>query len=67
MGKVSECKILMQIFKTDSYLLIWFMVFYATFNNISVIYWQKPEYSEKTTDKLCCIKPCHERGSNSQL
>jgi cytochrome b561 len=27
------------------------MVFYATFNNISVISWQrKPEYPEKTTD-----------------
>ena len=34
------------------------MVFKATFNNISVIWWRKPEYSEKTihlsqfTDKL---------------
>jgi hypothetical protein len=35
----------------------WFMVFNATFNNISVIYrggqfyfWRKPEYPEKTTD-----------------
>ena len=27
------------------------MVFNATFNNISVIYWwRKPEYPEKTTD-----------------
>jgi len=26
-----------------------FMVFYATFNNIS-IWWRKPEYPEKTTD-----------------
>jgi len=26
------------------------MVFYATFNNISVISWQKPEYWENTTD-----------------
>jgi hypothetical protein len=34
----------------------WFMVLYATFNNISVIswrsvyWWRKPEYPEKTTD-----------------
>jgi len=29
------------------------MVFNATFNNISVISWRrKPEYPEKTTDKL---------------
>ena len=27
-----------------------FMVFKATFNNISVISWRKPEYPEKTTD-----------------
>jgi uncharacterized DUF497 family protein len=27
-----------------------FMVFDATFNNISVISWRKPEYQEKTTD-----------------
>jgi hypothetical protein len=26
------------------------MVFNATFNNISVISWRKPEYLEKTTD-----------------
>jgi hypothetical protein len=26
------------------------MVFNATFNNISVISWRKPEYPEKTTD-----------------
>ena len=26
------------------------MVFNATFNNISAISWQKPEYPEKTTD-----------------
>ena len=26
------------------------MVFNATFNNISVIWWRKPEYPEKTTD-----------------
>ena len=30
--------------------LVWFMVFNATFNNISVISWRKPEYQEKTTD-----------------
>jgi hypothetical protein len=35
---------------------VWFMVFKATFNNISIIYgdqlywWSKPEYPEKTTD-----------------
>jgi hypothetical protein len=28
------------------------MVFNATFNNISVIWWRKPAYSEKTTDLL---------------
>jgi len=27
-----------------------FMVFNATFTNISVISWPKPEYPEKTTD-----------------
>ena len=39
------------------YDLVWFMVFNATFNNISVILWQsvfywwrKPEYPEKSTD-----------------
>ena len=26
------------------------MVFNVTFNNISVIWWRKPEYPEKTTD-----------------
>jgi hypothetical protein len=26
------------------------MVFNITFNNISIILWQKPEYPEKTTD-----------------
>jgi hypothetical protein len=26
------------------------MVFHAAFNNISVIWWRKPEYPEKTTD-----------------
>ena len=26
------------------------MVFSATFNNISVVSWRKPEYPEKTTD-----------------
>jgi len=36
--------------------LVWYMVFYATFKNISVISWRqfyswrKPEYLEKTTD-----------------
>jgi hypothetical protein len=31
--------------------LVWFMVFNATFNNISAISWRrKPVYSEKTTD-----------------
>jgi len=43
---------------TENYLiLIWFMVFDATFNNILVIYrggqfywWRKPGYPEKTTD-----------------
>jgi hypothetical protein len=36
--------------------MAWFMVFDATFNNISVIlwwsvfWWRKPEYLEKTTD-----------------
>ena len=29
--------------------LVWFMVFNATFNNISVISWRKPEDPEKTT------------------
>ena len=28
----------------------WFMVFNATFDNISVISWRKPEYPEKITD-----------------
>ena len=37
--------------------LVWFIVLNATFNNISDIswrlyWWKKPEYSEKTTDKL---------------
>ena len=60
-----------------------FMVFNATFNNISVYrgsqfyWWKKPEYPEKTTllsqvtDKLShyvvSSSPPHERGSNSQL
>ena len=40
---------------TKQFGLVWFMVFYATFNNISVILWQfywwrKLEYPEKTTD-----------------
>ena len=37
--------------------MVWFMVFNATFNDISAISWQsisfwwrKPEYAEKTTD-----------------
>ena len=43
----------------------WFMVFYATFNNISVLSWRSVllEYLEKTTDllqvtgiTLCCIE-----------
>ena len=30
---------------------VWFIVFNATFNNISVIsWWRKPEYQEKTID-----------------
>jgi hypothetical protein len=29
--------------------LVYFMVFNATFNNISVISWRKPEYPEQTT------------------
>ena len=40
------------------YLILWFILYNATFNNISVISWQsavllveeKPEYSEKITD-----------------
>ena len=32
------------------FFLIVFMVFNATFNNISVISWRKPEHREKTTD-----------------
>ena len=34
--------------------MVWFMVFNATFNNISVISYvrRKPEYSKKTTDLL---------------
>ena len=47
--------------------LVWFMVFNAIFNNISVIswgqfyWWRKPECSQKTTDlsqvidKLYCV------------
>ena len=35
-------------------IMVWFMVFNATFNNISVVvsiqWWRKPEYPEKTTD-----------------
>ena len=44
----------------------WFMVFNATFNNISIIlwrsfnWWRKPEYTEKTTD--LSSTPCHEQG-----
>jgi hypothetical protein len=39
-----------------SHIWLWFMVFNATFNNISVISWrsvllvEEPEYPEKTTD-----------------
>ena len=35
---------------TDILIDSWFIVFNATFNNISVISWRKPEYLEKTTD-----------------
>ena len=37
-------------------LVVWFMVFNTTFNNVSaiswrwVLWWRKPEYPEKTTD-----------------
>ena len=30
--------------------LVWFMVLTATFNNISVISWRKPDYPEKNID-----------------
>jgi hypothetical protein len=57
----------------------WFMVFYVTFNNISIIFWwRKPEYLEKTTDPVAShwqtwshnvvsSTPHHEWGLNSQL
>ena len=53
----------------------WFMVFNATFDNISAIYrdgqfyWRKSEYPEKTTShrqtlshNVVSSTPCHERG-----
>jgi hypothetical protein len=43
---------------------LWFMVFNTTFNNISVIswlsvyWWRKPEYPEKTTDMSQVTESC---------
>jgi hypothetical protein len=43
---------------------LWFMVFNSTFNNISVIswlsvyWWRKPEYPEKTTDMSQFTESC---------
>ena len=32
-------------------MLVWFMVVNATFNNISIISWRKPEYPKKPTNQ----------------
>jgi len=64
--------------------MVWFMVFNATFNNISVISWWSVLLVEETgvpgenhqtvashwktlSHNVVSSKPCHERGSNSQL
>ena len=57
--------------------MVWFMVFNANFNNISVISWRKPEYPEKPTTcrksltnlshNVVSSTPRHKQGSNSQL
>jgi hypothetical protein len=54
----------------------WFMILYATFNNISVISWWSVSVEEKTTDlsqvtltlrqHVVSSTPQHERDSNSQ-
>ena len=58
----------MESFYPLLFTMMWFMVFNATFNNISVIsWWRKLEYPQKTTDMPQVTKSCIDYTSGFKL